>query len=404
MNKSLGSLSLLLSSIIVFACAKQVNYVPDNQQYAQTTENSTLTVNQALYSAENVTKEQLKKAEDLLKQDEAEASEEVNSSENNLAKVENKNVVTTQNIITPSKTTLPPVELPSGVKKFDLTMKNNPFPLEKVAEPSALCFDDNGELFTVADKMSYSIYKLSKGTNKNITVYNGIEAVKMNKMQILKSRLKKKNRFDFEGLEYYKGVFYVADERDRKVFTIDKQGNINDLGVDSIGYMKANNIIDNVQNSGIEGLTIDPQNQKMYLMKERQESAILVVDLKTNKVVNHFKLKVPGTVEPAFTDAAFFEGSLYVLVRSHRQILKVNPENGQLLSIYDYRKHEENPEYVYKKIPTLFGEADKDGYGVMEGLAVTKDSFFVATDNNRIPLNKHLFNNKAQLFVFNKPE
>jgi hypothetical protein len=40
----------------------------------------------------------------------------------------------------------------------------------------------------------------------------------------------------------------------------------------------------------------------------------------------------------------------------------------------------------------------------MEGLAVTKDSFYIATDNNMLPLKRNLLNNKPQLFIFNNPE
>src|SRR5205814_274380 len=106
----------------------------------------------------------------------------------------------------------------------------------------------------------------------------------------------------------------------------------------------------------------------------------------TKKITRHFKVKLPGNVEPALTDASFFDGYLYVLVRSHRLVLKLNPANGEILSQYDYRKYEEDPKYVYVKIPAIGSGIDPDGYGVMEGLAVTKDSIYLATDNNELPL------------------
>lgn len=293
--------------------------------------------------------------------------------------------------------------LPAGTKQYTLSLQKDPAFINKIMfEPSALCFDDKGSLYTVADKLHHSLYKFDLSNSSK--GYNLSEDIKPKSSQMLKLRLKKKNKFDFEGLEFFNGNFYVADERDRKVLKIDRSGNITDLKIDSNGYMKSKGIRNNVENSGFEGLTIDPVNEIMYLIKERQESMVLVVDMKTNTIINNFKILTPGSVEPTLTDASFYNGYLYVLIRSHRQIVKVNPSNGSILSVFDYRKIEEDPKYVYKKIPDLEAGNDPDGYGVMEGLAVTEKSMYVVTDNNMLPLKRNLLNNKPQLFIFNNPE
>lgn len=313
------------------------------------------------------------------------------------------NSVTTSSIF--GKKTNPYIgaPLPSGTKQYNLALKKDPTFINKAFfEPSALCFDDKGDLYTVTDKLHHSLYKVDLSNSSK--GYSLTEDIKPKGTQLLKLRLKKKNKFDFEGLEFHKGDFYAADERDRKVFKIDRSGNLTDLKLDLNGYMKSQGIKNDVENSGFEGLTIDSDNDMMYIMKERQESMVLVVDMKTNSVIRHFKILLPGTVEPTLTDASFYNGSLYVLIRSHRQVIKVNPSNGAILSVYDYRKAEEDPKYVYKKIPDLEPGNDPDGYGVMEGLAVTKDSFYIATDNNMLPLKRNLLNNKPQLFIFNNPE
>lgn len=381
-------LATITISTILTSCARKLDYT--DAYYANYTGTYTpvqtiqpTVINNA--QKEGLSVDQVKQAEELIKKD------------NEDAKSENDETYT------PTPTTKPSVEpviLSSGVKKFDLRAKSKPFLIDKLFEPSALCTDDKGNIYTVSDKLSTGIYRIWQNGDK----YQANEDINTNNTQILKLRLKKKNRFDFEGLEYFNGLFYVADERDRKVFTIDKSGNIKDLEIDINGYMNSNNIGNKESNSGLEGLTIDPNKKKMYLMKERQESAILVVDMNTNKIEKHFRISIPGNVEPALTDASFYNGFLYVLVRSHRQILKVNPENGEVISIYDYRKYEEDPQYVYRKIPQWFGSADEDGYGVMEGLLVTKDSFYVASDNNMIPSQSGLFQNKPIMFVFDKPE
>lgn len=347
----------------------------------------------------------------LKKEDEKQIQEE--KKQEKLATVENKtstpttvtsgNQVTASSIFKKDPVYSGPASLSPDVKKYTLALKRDPaFINRTLFEPSALCFDDKGALYTVADKLHYSIYKLDLSNPSE--GYDANADIKLNTKQMLKLRLKKKNKFDFEGLAFHKGEFYAADERDRNVFKIDREGNMTKLDIDINGYMKSKGIRNDVENSGLEGLTIDSEHEMMYLMKERQESEILAVDMKTNKVVNHFKVALPGNVEPTLTDASFYNGHLYVLLRSHRQVLKMNPENGAILSIYDYRKYEEDPKNVYVKIPTFGSGNDPQGYGVMEGLAVTKDAIYIATDNNMLPLKRNILNNKPQLFIFSNPE
>lgn len=349
-------------------------------------------------------------AESILKKDEAiQVAEQKKQEEKTIQESKSGSSVTTAGNVSASGifSSNPPyvglAGLPPSVKKFTLSLKRDPAFINKsFFEPSGLCFDDKGDLYTVADKGHYSLYKLD--LSNPTKGYNATADVNFKKTEMLKLRLKKKNKFDFEGLAFHKGSFYAPDERDRKVFKLDRDGSLTDLNIDINGYMKNNGIRNNVENSGLEGLTIDSVNERMYLMKERQESAVLVIDMKTNKVINHFKVLLPGNVEPSLTDASFYNGALYVLSRSHRQVIKMNPDNGNILSIYDYRKFEEDPKNVYVKIPTFGSGNDPDGYGVMEGLAVTKDGIYIATDNNMLPLKRNMLNNKPQLFIFSNPE
>lgn len=348
-------------------------------------------------------------AESILKKDEAIQVAEQKKQEEKVIEESKSSDVTTAGSVSASSIFAknPPYvglpSLPASVKQFTLSLKRDPAFINKnFFEPSGLCFDDKGDLYTVADKGHYSLYKLD--LSNPAKGYDAKADVDFKKTQMLKLRLKKKNKFDFEGLAFHKGSFYAPDERDRKVFKLDRDGSLTDLNIDINGYMKNNGIRNNVENSGLEGLTIDSVNERMYLMKERQESAVLVIDMKTNKVINHFKVLLPGNVEPSLTDASFYNGALYVLSRSHRQVIKMNPDNGAILSIYDYRKFEEDPKNVYVKIPTFGSNNDPQGYGVMEGLAVTKDGIYIATDNNMLPLKRNLLNNKPQLFIFSNPE
>lgn len=417
LSKKISNIFLIFAfttlTLTVASCGQDT---PQNQlsyDYANMSSNSVpeiSTINEALISnvteaaAELILKKDEQKQieeEEKVKESTTQTSQVSNNASTASAQTQTNNVST--NLFSKPSTYTGPATYPSNVKQFTLSLKRDPAFMNKIIfEPSALCFDDKGVLYTVADKLHHSLYTVdmsnpSKG-------YEIKEDIKMSSKQLLKLRLKKKHKFDFEGLEFFKGSFYAADEGDRKVFKIDRSGNLTNLEIDLNGYMKEKGIRNNVTNSGFEGLTIDPDNEIIYLMKERQESMVIAVDMKTNKVINHYKIALPGTVEPTLTDASFYNGHLYILVRSHRLVIKVNPTNGTVLSVYDYRKTEEDPKYVYRKIPNLESGNDPDGYGVMEGLAVTKDGIFVASDNNMLPLKRNLLNNKPQLFIFNNPE
>ena len=408
-KKTLNLVLALTTLVSVTSCGKdlstnqEVNYNTNNQNNSQYMPGE-LSTSVVIPDIQNVSETYAATvtettAETILKKDEEKQVEQDKKAEEKAVIESKNNTVTT---LSKPKPYVGVATLP-GVKKYDLILKKDPVFINKsFFEPSALCFDDKGDLYTVADKLHYSLYKLD--LTNSYKGYDATSEIKINKTQMLKLRIKKKNKFDWEGLVFYKGSFYGADERDRKVFKIDRNGSLTDLNIDTNAYMKANGIRNDVENSGLEGLTIDPVNEKMYLMKERQESVVLVVDMKTNKVTNHFKVALPGTVEPTLTDASFYNGFLYVLLRSHRQVLKMDPNNGNILSIYDYRKFEEDQNNVYRKIPTFGSGNDPEGYGVMEGLAVNKDSIYIASDNNMLPLKKNVLNNKPQLFIFSNPE
>jgi glutamine cyclotransferase len=103
---------------------------------------------------------------------------------------------------------------------------------------------------------------------------------------------------------------------------------------------------------------------------------IIVVDLETLQVLDHFQVipRKPSFFGTHYSDLSWYDGRLYVLCRQHRVILEVDPESKKITAEFDYTEIEDQLGYM-TQLPV----------GVMEGLAVTRETFWLATDNNGMP-------------------
>ncbi|RYX99828.1 hypothetical protein EON78_02565, partial [bacterium] len=106
-------------------------------------------------------------AETILKKDEAIQVAEQKKQEEKIIEESKSSSVTTAGSVSASSIFAknPPYvglpSLPASVKQFTLSLKREPAFINKsFFEPSGLCFDDKGDLYTVADKGHYSLYKL----------------------------------------------------------------------------------------------------------------------------------------------------------------------------------------------------------------------------------------------------
>jgi glutamine cyclotransferase len=90
-------------------------------------------------------------------------------------------------------------------------------------------------------------------------------------------------------------------------------------------------------------------------------------------------------------DPRWFEGGLYVLMRERRMVLRVEPPSHRVLAEYDFSALENQAETAYRTVmryPT----------STMEGLAVSREGFWLVTDNNGLGRLRHPEDIRPTLF------
>jgi DNA-binding NtrC family response regulator len=101
--------------------------------------------------------------------------------------------------------------------------------------------------------------------------------------------------------------------------------------------------------------------------------------------------------EPHYSDLCWFDGALYALMREDHVILKIDPATHLVLAEYNFAKMENDPEVAYHKVVPLV-------VGVMEGLAVDKNYFWLCTDNNGLSRKKYPGDTRPSLFQCRRPD
>lgn len=181
--------------------------------------------------------------------------------------------------------------------------------------------------------------------------------------------------YDTEGLAVDpQGRIYICEEGNRWILRCDpKTGVTERLAID---WTPVKEFFDrNDRNASFEGIAIG--DGKLYVANERTRAVIIVVDLATLKVIDHFVVWPQVTSLMGFlhySDLAWFEGKLWVLCRHHRVVLEVDPATKRTLAEFNYQQLEDALDYD-KELPT----------GIMEGLAVTAAAIWLVTDNNGLP-------------------
>lgn len=180
----------------------------------------------------------------------------------------------------------------------------------------------------------------------------------------------KVDRYDCEGIaQDAQGRLYLCEEANRWILRCDpRAGTVERLPID---WSPVKRYFSDDPNASFEGIAIG--GDKLYVANERSTPVIIVVDLATCKIVDHFQV-YPQTVSllgTHYSDLCWFEGRLFVLCRQHRVVLQVNPKTHAVLAEYNYRQLEDRLGYR-KPFPV----------GLMEGLSVDRDAFWLVTDNN----------------------
>lgn len=183
-------------------------------------------------------------------------------------------------------------------------------------------------------------------------------------------------RLDCEGLATDpEGRIYLCEESRRLVLRCDPaRGIVERLPIDWTpveGFFSKRD-----DNASFEGVAVGGDH--LYVANERSDAVILRLDLATLRIEDSFVVRPAhlGLGPLHYSDLSWYDGTLFVLLRHQQVILEVDPATLRVRAEYSYAAIENAPEWVYRRrYPT----------GVMEGLAVDADAFWLVTDNNGEP-------------------
>lgn len=182
-------------------------------------------------------------------------------------------------------------------------------------------------------------------------------------------------RLDCEGLaQDEEGRLYVCEEALRWIFRWNpKQKELSRLEIDWAPVSQFFHVLD--YNASFEGLAIG--GDRLYVANERQRGRLIVLDLKTLRIVDHFTVKPADATsdDTHFSDLCWAEDSLWALLRDVRKVLRIDVTTKRVLSEFDYAAME-------TARPVAYGVFFAPGF--MEGLAVEPDALWLLSDNNGI--------------------
>jgi hypothetical protein len=214
---------------------------------------------------------------------------------------------------------------------------------------------------------------------------------------LLAPLLKEKQRpFDCEGIaQDEQGRIYLCDEADRWILRFDpRTQKVERLEID---WSPVENFFSRLdRNASFEGISVG--RGRLYLANERNEGRIIVIDLKTLRVVDGFAVRSSGASiwEPHYSDLCWYQNALYVLMREQHVILQVDPRTHAVRAEYDFRHVELDDENAYRRLFPFVG--------VMEGLAVDDKNIWLVTDNNGLGRVKYPHDSRPTLIRCPRPD
>jgi uncharacterized protein YjiK len=246
------------------------------------------------------------------------------------------------------------------------------FPLETTAlgqfDASALLRTRAGDLLTLSDSgpTLYRIELPSSPSPARVVALTNL----FTREELAPFVAEKIGRYDCEGIaEDDAGRLYICEEANRWILRYDPKGKyVERLSID---WSPVTNYFSIDRNASFEGIAIG--SNKLYVANERLMPRIIVVDLRTLKIIEDFVVN-PRTVSLLglhYSDLCWFDAKLYVLCRQHYVVLEVEPETHRVLAEFDYKSLEDRLGYR-KDLPV----------GFMEGLSVDRDNIWLAIDNN----------------------
>src|SRR5689334_9621855 len=257
-------------------------------------------------------------------------------------------------------------------------------------DASGLLLLTNGDLLTLTDR-GPTLYRIQFRTNESIADLIPVQNL-FTPVELKKYAREKFSYYDSEGIaQDDQGRFYVCEEANRWIIRCGPDNpEVERLAID---WTPVKKFFSSDRNASFEGITV--LGDKLFVANERDNAVIIIVDLKTLRVIDHFQVfpKKPSFLGTHYSDLSRCDGKLYVLCRQHRVILEVNPDTHQVLAEFDYGNVEAD-----------LGYETRYPVGIMEGLAVTRDTFWLATDNNGLPRLKDKKDIRPTLLKLARPD
>lgn len=171
-----------------------------------------------------------------------------------------------------------------------------------------------GQYFLVSDDNDPTIYQ------SNIEEFSSalphIQLKELEGYDTHFENLELQKKIDFEAITSCGNEFYIANEKSGDIFKVDTQ-KIEKIIFDTQGVDMP------MDNKGIEGLAIDCQWNVMYILKQKDPTKLIVVDMRSWKVVNVDVLFEDTNDQMSnVSDIAVYDHQLYLLHKNANIITK----------------------------------------------------------------------------------
>ena len=200
---------------------------------------------------------------------------------------------------------------------------------------------------------------------------------------------------DYEGLALHENLFYIADERNRRILVADATGKTETLPHDITDYNRRHGIVfSGDANAGFEGIAIDPARGTVFILNEREPAVIYRLEKNDGglKTAAHLRLaSLKGRDISDASDLFLDREYLYVLARRANRIIKLNAKNWNVEGQFDYAGTAARL-YVSEK-----------GYGFAEGLCMDGGRIYLIFDSNGTTLRGSRDGRNGTLVIMSRP-
>ncbi|OGG00458.1 MAG: hypothetical protein A3F83_07290 [Candidatus Glassbacteria bacterium RIFCSPLOWO2_12_FULL_58_11] len=178
-------------------------------------------------------------------------------------------------------------------------------------------------------------------------------------------------KYDLEGIEVAApGRLWLVDERDRLLLELDlASGKLSCLAGPEVLLQGRKDLAAGRINYALEGVA--RVGNRLFIAHEMLPNLILSYNIAANFSAGRV-IDIPDSYD--FCDLDRDRGSLYALARTRSLVYKIDPDEGKLLAVAEFRLTADNPAYRYRN--------REDFYRNSEGLVVKGRNIFIVLDGN----------------------